>query len=416
MSVREAAPLASQGDASFQTLNSVDDGFDEEDDSSSLAPLGNLDSQFWRTRRVTAVLLSAVGAVFGVGAISWSVRPHLSAAAHGDLEAAESKQAEDRPTAAPYDCDNDVVEWKRNWSASKKQWCCDNFSKGCQPTSAPDPFTCDDGLETQWSGLKGDWCCKHYQKGCVAKKVKPDGFDCDSEYLRWADAWNSTKKDWCCKHEGKGCTAKNCGCIGGDGEGNTCTNKDDSETRSNWWCYVDSVQCLGAQRDKDVIPRRSDEWSEAIWSEEPCKNLFDCFKGADTWETSWSDSQKDWCCDNYERGCTFCKDYMKDVGCGWTDEYSCPGQPHSANFKWSAKDDGTAGRDSSKGWTCCCVEEGWKGKFKIHKDVPVAEPFNCDADAHNWKTGWSKAKKEWCCKNHGRGCKGDEPTAEKSRL
>jgi len=38
--------------------------------------------------------------------------------------------------------------------------------------------------------------------------------------------------------------------------------------------------------------------------------------------------------------------------------------------------------------------------------------FDCEADAQNWKTGWSKAKKEWCCKNHGRGCKGAEPKAE----
>eukprot|EP00927_Polykrikos_kofoidii_P069037 TRINITY_DN6444_c0_g1_i1.p1 TRINITY_DN6444_c0_g1~~TRINITY_DN6444_c0_g1_i1.p1 ORF type:complete len:290 (+),score=34.39 TRINITY_DN6444_c0_g1_i1:59-871(+) len=56
-----------------------------------------------------------------------------------------------------------------------------------------------------------------------------------------------------------------------------------------------------------------------------------------------------------------CSDYMMRVGCGWTNEYPCPGQPNIQGVKqWCAQDDGPDGEDQSLGWTCCCVQEKWK--------------------------------------------------------
>jgi len=31
-------------------------------------------------------------------------------------------------------------------------------------------------------------------------------------------------------------------------------------------------------------------------------------------------------------------------------------------------------------------------------------PFDCSADFHNWRIGWSEGKKAWCCLQEGRGC------------
>merc|ERR1712209_149987 len=33
-----------------------------------------------------------------------------------------------------------------------------------------------------------------------------------------------------------------------------------------------------------------------------------------------------------------------------------------------------------------------------------ADPYNCADGFANWQAGWSVAKKEWCCRVHGKGC------------
>merc|ERR1712050_761654 len=33
-----------------------------------------------------------------------------------------------------------------------------------------------------------------------------------------------------------------------------------------------------------------------------------------------------------------------------------------------------------------------------------ADPYNCNDGFANWVAGWSVAKKEWCCRVHGKGC------------
>merc|ERR1712060_639011 len=38
--------------------------------------------------------------------------------------------------------------------------------------------------------------------------------------------------------------------------------------------------------------------------------------------------------------------------------------------------------------------------------TPPADPYNCADGFANWVVGWSVAKKEWCCRVHGKGCPG----------
>ena len=45
-----------------------------------------------------------------------------------------------------------------------------------------------------------------------------------------------------------------------------------------------------------------------------------------------------------------CSKYLADSGCGWTSDYSCPGQVGGSK--------GTASNDGSEGYKCCC-ELGW---------------------------------------------------------
>jgi hypothetical protein len=48
---------------------------------------------------------------------------------------------------------------------TKKLWCCDKVSKGCEEL----PYDCNAGLSNYkagWSVDKKAWCCQHRGKGC----------------------------------------------------------------------------------------------------------------------------------------------------------------------------------------------------------------------------------------------------------
>merc|ERR1712113_532393 len=40
----------------------------------------------------------------------------------------------------------------------------------------------------------------------------------------------------------------------------------------------------------------------------------------------------------------------------------------------------------------------------VPQPAPPADPYNCADGFANWQAGWSVAKKEWCCRVHGKGC------------
>merc|ERR1711865_1206631 len=52
----------------------------------------------------------------------------------------------------------------------------------------------------------------------------------------------------------------------------------------------------------------------------------------------------------------FCLEYMIGTGCGWTDDYNCPGEKSGAV--------GTATEDQSIGFNCCCA----RGFFSASAD------------------------------------------------
>jgi lysophospholipase L1-like esterase len=51
-----------------------------------------------------------------------------------------------------------------------------------------------------------------------------------------------------------------------------------------------------------------------------------------------------------------CDEYMGTTGCGWTKQFSCPGEPHGS--------DGSSSNDGTLGYTCCCAAGMWKDGTK----------------------------------------------------
>merc|ERR1711933_214317 len=85
---------------------------------------------------------------------------------------------------------------------------------------------------------------------------------------------------------------------------------------------------------------------------------------------------------------------------GPADPYNC--EDGFANWQagWSV---------AKKEWCCRvhgkgCPNQGGGCATVAPTAAPIAEPYDCEAGFANWMAGWSVAKKAWCCSNKGKGC------------
>ncbi|CAE7223738.1 slc38a2 [Symbiodinium pilosum] len=139
---------------------------------------------------------------------------------------------------------------------------------------------------------------------------------------------------------------------------------------------------------------------------------YDCDAGYDQWQSLWSSEKKDYCCDRTGRGCS--KAYAEDpydcqVGldnwqstwsqgkqlwCCSTHQLGCPQYSLSFDCEADFASWRTAWSWSQKHW--CCVHE------KKGCDEPAQ--WDCQAGLSRWRSGWSHAKKTWCCRHEHVGC------------
>merc|ERR1711920_1151080 len=57
---------------------------------------------------------------------------------------------------------------------------------------------------------------------------------------------------------------------------------------------------------------------------------------------------------------------------------------------------------AKKEW--CCRVHGKGCPNQGGGRVTSSKPYDCNAGFANWMAGWSVAKKAWCCSNEGKGC------------
>ena len=154
-----------------------------------------------------------------------------------------------------FDCGADAANWEEDWRADKKAWCCANAQVGCPSLDA---FDCEAGYanwEEDWRDDKKTWCCANKFRGCaIALK-----FDCSEGWPHEASLWHQDKSTWCCKH------------------------------------FKDRCQ-LPTTKTSTTTTKEAAANTEV-------NNAFkyDCDDGE---PSSWRWSQKTWCCENADKGCS----------------------------------------------------------------------------------------------------------------
>ncbi|CAK9053106.1 Ribosomal RNA small subunit methyltransferase NEP1 (18S rRNA (pseudouridine(1248)-N1)-methyltransferase) (18S rRNA Psi1248 methyltransferase) (Nucleolar protein EMG1 homolog) (Protein C2f) (Ribosome biogenesis protein NEP1) [Durusdinium trenchii] len=109
-----------------------------------------------------------------------------------------------RAQSSDEDCFTDVLNWQRDWTISKQNFCCEKHGIACRAALTTAAFDCDEDYHKWtelWSYRKKLYCCLHHERGCPAKGEAEMGssesFDCAAGYGDW-EAWEQKKKEWCC--------------------------------------------------------------------------------------------------------------------------------------------------------------------------------------------------------------------------
>lgn len=315
-----------------------------------------------------------------------------------------------------YDCDENEQDWKQSWSDLKKRWCCQAEEKGCEQTEIAE-FDCNVSL-SEWQGTwplkKMAWCCKNEQKGCA----EDDIFDCQKGLSTWRTSWTMAKQKWCCENGGIGCSSHDDAPF----EPYECESSQVGWTpgQKAWCCSHHSRGCGPDAESKAKYDCKGGvlQWA-ANWKPEKaewcCKHFslgcpslpengnasvsgqaskqnpprYDCLLGLANWEKAWNEDKAAWCCEHRQRGC-------KSGSTDWMDGEAAKtaSVEHSHRLQNSA----------SAIWDIATTSTEFVSTTTTTTQTSI---FHCEAVADE-HFGWSDAKRRWCCKHHGRGCRSSE--------
>lgn len=186
------------------------------------------------------------------------------------------------PKTADDDCFTDVLNWQRDWTISKQNFCCEKHGIACKAALTTPAFNCNEDYHSwteRWSYRKKLWCCLHHERGCPAGGQVQSTFDCAAGYED-SDTWAQEKREWCCYHASVGCPTSPSAKYNCDA-GYTNWLHGWSEGKKVWCCFHSGRACSETSNDK----------------------AYDCDAGFDNWQVGWSNSKIDFCCQTQQKGC-----------------------------------------------------------------------------------------------------------------
>jgi len=223
------------------------------------------------------------------------------------------------PVPAKFDCSDGFESWMTSWTVQKQLWCCTHAQKGCiEPPTASEPYVCNAGLQWMnlWAAEKREWCCTHKQIGCPGAPVTALSvgdatasasrsaemslrgganaaaatlnYDCNAELDHWRTAWGTPKQEWCCANFQRGCP---------DGGGAAPAEAAASRMAAPGCTTTPPPPVTQPAPLPPPVTQPSPGCSTT-----PVDDI-DCDDGFATWEVSWSQAKKEFCCRSKGMGC-----------------------------------------------------------------------------------------------------------------
>lgn len=320
-----------------------------------------------------------------------------------------------RTTSEPYDCTTDLKTCTSSWSLPRQKWCCDNYARGCPTmTTTRVPYDCRQGIVYTWALDKKAWCCDRYSIGCPTTSAPPAPASCDSICTYGGKAHSCRQRyQFAAAHQFLN-------------QPNACESAKAlvrSECAVCDSCRLRDSGCTTPAPTTPAPPLFNcnsgiTTW-EKTWSDEKkvfcCKNRgiacdpYDCNMDFSTWETSWCGKKKGWCCQNKRLGCPTTPAPAPSCGSYCT----FGGESHSCRQRIQfAAAHQFAGQPSA----CESARSLVVSECGICAACPLSQagcttlapttlpPFDCNRNVALWEKGWSTAKKAWCCGHRGIAC------------
>mmetsp|Transcript_63609 Transcript_63609/g.207509 ORF Transcript_63609/g.207509 Transcript_63609/m.207509 type:complete len:770 (-) Transcript_63609:205-2514(-) len=123
---------------------------------------------------------------------------------------------------------------------------------------------------------------------------------------------------------------------------------------------------------------------------------YDCSADFMRWKSTWSTSQKRWCCQNKQRGCSGSPLITAILQAPATVVRQDPPREQSYECTdWSSQ-----WSDAKK--VHCCMVESMGCTMTAPSDY--VDPYDCDKVDEHWHDDWSRPKRDWCCASLGVNC------------
>jgi len=301
-----------------------------------------------------------------------------------------------------YDCVEGFHNWQDLWNEDKRKFCCWKRGRGCPQTH----YATKTEVKTRvkYVDVPVPSPPKIIER---THKEHLTSFNCNEGYSNWYHGWSPLKKKFCCAHEDRGCPG--------------------AEHGHGWWELHMKAQAhaaAGGHAKGKIYDCHAgfSNWLQG-WSDSKkqwcCSNEqkgcaeHHCFTGD---MNDWAQDKKDWCCSNYQRGCAHTT--LSPLGCDavctlHSESSTCHDRIHWVKDHVFGSRDNNCALAYSKVQVDCdvcraCTIEAMGCQVGGGGAKPA---FDCNAALGNFARAWSPPKKQWCCSKQGKGCEGNSPPA-----
>jgi len=208
-------------------------------------------------------------------------------------------------------------------------------------------------------------------------------YDCEAGFEMWESTWSLGQQEFCCSTMGRGCAT------------------------TAFPATTPMVPVTPFPTPPPTPPLTPPPTPPAAPS-----GPVDPFNCAVDAENTWAADKKAWCCRIHHRGCPPTapppQPILPAVQPAPVQPILPPMQPTLPPRPADPYDCNAGFANWQAGWSVakkewCCRVHG-KGCANQGGFLTSSEPYDCDAGFANWQAGWSIPKKSWCCANKGKGC------------
>jgi len=214
----------------------------------------------------------------------------------------------DKLTDAYFQCTVTDMSEVQTWRSHRRSWCCHKYKVGCYYEKCHETEAI-----MNWSPEQRRTCCAVEGIGCPTSTTtttatfRPLPFDCMLGPDGSTDGWSPEKRDFCCQYSLRGCPTRTTTIVWTYEPTSTTTTTTARPTIMVPFPACDPLDIHCTTVYPTPLPLVDVTTTSGFDGQG-----YDCNAGFSKWQTGWSHSKKEWCCQTAQKGCE--QSYDCDAG------------------------------------------------------------------------------------------------------